>query len=414
MVPLVKNLIQISKGAVNIGKRAEINFIEGSNVTLQITDEPSKGRVNIKISAIAQQVTQPTTPTPTPGPSGSSAWGTITGTLSAQTDLKTALDAKQDALGFTPLSAGGGSLTGVGGNGFIGLPSQSANPSVPTTGLRLFADSSNRLSWIGQNGFVRTFDGSGLTASRVFTLPNSSGNVVVDTAAQTLSNKVLVSPTLSGGFLDANGVKVLEFGAVVSPVNSAILSNAAAGANPSIAMTGSDSDIGFKVIAKNAGGLVIGSDAINSDTITFKPNISGAGGFDMTFTTTDLTANRTVTFTDGTYTVVGTANTQTLTRKSFGGGTGLVPTIYTSSRGLNTSDYFVVMNGTGSTATLPDATNSTYANMSFIIKNINATNLTIATTGGQTIDGGANLTLTTNQVAWVTAVSGNWVIVFKA
>lgn len=34
--------------------------------------------------------------------SGSAAWGSITGTLSSQTDLQSALDAKQDDLGFTP------------------------------------------------------------------------------------------------------------------------------------------------------------------------------------------------------------------------------------------------------------------------------------------------------------------------
>jgi hypothetical protein len=33
---------------------------------------------------------------------GGGAWGTITGTLSNQTDLQTALNAKQNSLGFTP------------------------------------------------------------------------------------------------------------------------------------------------------------------------------------------------------------------------------------------------------------------------------------------------------------------------
>jgi hypothetical protein len=36
---------------------------------------------------------------------GSAAWGGITGTLSAQTDLQNALNAKQDALGFTPYNS---------------------------------------------------------------------------------------------------------------------------------------------------------------------------------------------------------------------------------------------------------------------------------------------------------------------
>jgi hypothetical protein len=55
------------------------------NVTLNIT--PSIVEVNINRG----------------GGSGSSEWGAITGTLSDQTDLQSAIDAKQDALGYTPV-----------------------------------------------------------------------------------------------------------------------------------------------------------------------------------------------------------------------------------------------------------------------------------------------------------------------
>lgn len=67
----------------------------------------------------------------------------------------------------------GDTLTGTGGNGFFGAIKQSSKPSTPADGFRLYADASGRLSWIGENGFVRVFDGTGNTADRTYTLPDA-------------------------------------------------------------------------------------------------------------------------------------------------------------------------------------------------------------------------------------------------
>lgn len=56
---------------------------------------------------------------------------------------------------------------------------EQAAPSTPTNKLVLYADTSNRLSWKGENGFVRTFDGTANTADRIYTLPDSSGTVSI-------------------------------------------------------------------------------------------------------------------------------------------------------------------------------------------------------------------------------------------
>jgi len=77
---------------VTIDAETCVNIIDVSvtdasdNVTLNIT--PSIVEVNINRGG---------------GGSGSSTWGSITGTLSAQTDLQSALDAKQNVLGYTPV-----------------------------------------------------------------------------------------------------------------------------------------------------------------------------------------------------------------------------------------------------------------------------------------------------------------------
>jgi hypothetical protein len=65
-------------------------------------------------------------------------------------------------------------ITGTGGNGYLELLNQSSNPSTPTNAGRFFMDSSNRFSWKGTNGFVRTFDGTANTADRIYVLPDLS------------------------------------------------------------------------------------------------------------------------------------------------------------------------------------------------------------------------------------------------
>ena len=97
-----------------------------------------------------------------------------------------------NALGFTPYNSTnpngyissasgayfpitGGRLTGTTGAGFVSFPNQSANPSTPTNGFSLFANSAGALSWKGQNGFTRTFDGTTNTADWVYGLPNANG-----------------------------------------------------------------------------------------------------------------------------------------------------------------------------------------------------------------------------------------------
>jgi hypothetical protein len=63
------------------------------------------------------------------------------------------------------------------GAGYVSFTSQSAAPSTPTGSFRLYADSLSRLAWVGTNGFTRTFDGSANTANRVYTLPDTSGQI---------------------------------------------------------------------------------------------------------------------------------------------------------------------------------------------------------------------------------------------
>jgi len=63
--------------------------------------------------------------------------------------------------------------------GYLELPEQGTAPATPTNAARFFVDSSNRFSWKGENGFVRTFDGTANTADRLYILPNANSSFPV-------------------------------------------------------------------------------------------------------------------------------------------------------------------------------------------------------------------------------------------
>ena len=101
-------------------------------------------------------------------------------------------------------------LTGTGGAGYVELPQQASAPSTPTSASRLYVDSSNRLSWKGTNGFVRTFDGTANTADRAYTLPDLAGTVAL-TANNLSAFASTTSSQLAGVISDETGSGALTF-----------------------------------------------------------------------------------------------------------------------------------------------------------------------------------------------------------
>jgi hypothetical protein len=66
--------------------------------------------------------------------------------------------------------------------GFISYLSQtSGTVATPASGFNLYADSTNRFSWKGANGYIRTFDGISNTANRAYVLPNQPGQISINT-----------------------------------------------------------------------------------------------------------------------------------------------------------------------------------------------------------------------------------------
>src|ERR1051326_377977 len=182
-------------------------------------------------------------------------------------------------------------LTGTAGAGFEEYPTQSSNPSAPSSGFREFADSTGRKSWIrASDGFVRTWDAT-LTASRVYTLPDANSSLPVytqtitysgPTAARTVTypdsnftaartdagqtftgTNVFTSPKIVTGINDTNGIT-----ATASAVDYVNVTNAAT-ANPAqvtLAATGSDSNIHLALNAKGTGKVQLGSSSATVDS----------------------------------------------------------------------------------------------------------------------------------------------------
>jgi hypothetical protein len=103
--------------------------------------------------------------------------GNVLGEISGATSNGTTLTLTAPVLGVA--SATSLALTGTAGAGFEEYPSQSSNPAAPASGFREFADATGRKSWIRQSdGFVRTWDAT-LTASRVWTIPDATGDIAL-------------------------------------------------------------------------------------------------------------------------------------------------------------------------------------------------------------------------------------------
>lgn len=92
-------------------------------------------------------------------------------------------------------------VTGTAGTGYIDLVSQSSSATAtpPSANAYLYYGS-NGLTWITHAGFKRSFLGSGLTADRVYTLPDATTTLLGTDNTATVINKTLsiASNTFSG------------------------------------------------------------------------------------------------------------------------------------------------------------------------------------------------------------------------
>ena len=184
------------------------------------------------------------------------------------------------------------------------------------------ADSNNLSTQISLENDAVVFEGStandfeirlkakDATADRDIILPNVSGNLVLDSATQTLTNKTLTTPVISsisnGGTItipsgadtlvartstdtltnktltspttyrpiiqqsinDSSGNEFINLVRTVSAVNEITITNKATGGHPSIATTGDDANVNLSLLSKGKGSVAISKAAFTSSTIT--------------------------------------------------------------------------------------------------------------------------------------------------
>ena len=101
-------------------------------------------------------------------------------------------------------------INGAAGSGYVEFDNQSVAPASPaSTNFRVFS-SSGHFAWVGASGYVKTFDGSALTASRTYSLPDLAGTLTVLGNTTTGSGSTLVlgtgaaigTPAISGGTIN--------------------------------------------------------------------------------------------------------------------------------------------------------------------------------------------------------------------
>lgn len=94
-------------------------------------------------------------------------------------------------------------LTGTAGNGLIDYLAQSSTPATPAINHQIsYADASGRFTLMGSNGFAASFSKSLLTASRVYSFPDSTGTFALEN--RIIPNNNLANSTISGISLGSN------------------------------------------------------------------------------------------------------------------------------------------------------------------------------------------------------------------
>jgi len=175
-----------------------------------------------------------------------------------------------------------------------------------------------------------------------------TGTIVGTSDTQTLTNKTLTSPRIGTSILDTNGNELLLLTATGSAVNELTLANAAAGFDPTLSSTGTDTDIGIALETKGAGAVSIGSASATDSGILEIFDDTGGESASITVPTA-ITTGYTLTLPDG----VGSSgqflrtdgnNPATLTWVTPGGGGDV------SGPGSSTDNAVVRWNGTSGTA----------------------------------------------------------------
>lgn len=199
----------------------------------------------------------------------------------------------------------GDTLLATDGTGYYGMKLQGTRPATPPTGTLYMYYTSNGLSWLTPNGYQRSFLGTGLTADRVYTLPDNTGTLALLTdIPQAARNSVSATGSIS--YNSGTGVFSYTQPTLVSTfTNDAGYQTTVAADVKYVALTGSIST-GMQTIYASGEQFRIGANSTNYASQT----VDGSGNLTITTTGSAITYLKSATFSVGvnTATSTGTAN----------------------------------------------------------------------------------------------------------
>ena len=126
---------------------------------------------------------------------------------------------------------------------------------TPTVQLKAISGSGATVTWAaGEKGYKIVYSDGVATNTGIYDtgFSTSEGDVTL-TGTQTLTNKTLTSAKINTGLFDTNGNEELLFTATSSAINEFTMTNAAAGSDPKLSVTGGDSNIDLNLAAKGTG-----------------------------------------------------------------------------------------------------------------------------------------------------------------
>ena len=114
---------------------------------------------------------------------------------------------------------------------------------------------------------------SSISNGGTITIPSGADTLVARTSTDTLTNKTLTSPTtyrpiIQQSINDSSGNEFINLVRTVSAVNEITITNKATGGHPSIATTGDDANVNLSLLSKGKGSVAISKAAFTSSTIT--------------------------------------------------------------------------------------------------------------------------------------------------
>lgn len=223
-----------------------------------------------------------------------------------------------DTTGFTRLTDSGLDFVGITNKIKVGFtePASNINIDFPDSAGEVLVSSatqtltnkilsvdSNTISGIAASSFVLS-DGSGNIDGSASQKAIPSGVVVGTTDTQTLTNKTLTGPILQnaiyhGHIKDSDGADIIHFTKTVSAVNHLDIANAPTGSPPSISVEGTDTNINLSLSGYGTGTV------INKKISYGKATISSAGSVSNNNTYISCTASTNISINVGNGTVEG-------------------------------------------------------------------------------------------------------------